>query len=285
LTDLALLKNCLDKLADEYGARFLDSDPVGLVHEYDSPEDREVAGFVISVLAYGGASQIRKSGREVLSYTGKSPEKFVRDLTPDDAIGTFRSFRHRWTDGGDIAYIFWVIGEILREFGSVGALVRSLDNPDEPTIDGVMTRFSAWVTERYSDRFRLNSSRDGISYLIPSPARGSACKRLALYFRWMVRGPDGTDFGLWQFISTARLVIPVDRHIARMAGLIGLTARRTADWKMVLEITESLRRIDPHDPVRYDFALVRPGILRQCTVLSKGDCPSCHLREICSEAV
>ena len=153
------------------------------------------------------------------------------------------------------------------------------------TTKGVMTRFSEWITGKYSVRFRCNESRTSISFLVPSPAGGSACKRKAMYFRWMVRGPDGVDFGIWRFISPDRLVIPVDRHIARMARLLGLTSRRSPDWKMALEITESLRCVYPVDPVRYDFALVRPGILGECTPYAHGDCQSCVLHDVCMEAV
>ena len=103
--DLLLLKSCLDTLVNDYNIHFLDSDPVGLVHKYDTPEDREVAGFIVSVLAYGGVSQIRKSALDILGRTGKSPGEFVHALTADNAIDAFRSFRHRWTVGSDIAYI------------------------------------------------------------------------------------------------------------------------------------------------------------------------------------
>ena len=285
MIDSSTLKSCLDRFADVYGTQFLDSDPVSIVHKYDTPEDLEIAGFVVSVLAYGNVSQIRKSAQNALSRAGKSLSEFVRTLNPENALDTFRSFKHRWTDAGDIAFIFCVLGKILDEFGTIGALVRTLDNPCESTIEGVMTRFSEWINGRYFDQFWMNSSRSDISYLIPSPSRGSACKRLAMYFRWMVRGPDSIDLGLWRFISPGRLVIPVDRHIARMAGLLGLTSRRSADWKMALDVTESLRYLDPHDPVRYDFALVRPGILGECTPMKKGDCLSCLLREVCREAI
>jgi endonuclease III len=101
----------------------------------------------------------------------------------------------------------------------------------------------------------------------------------------MARGPDGIDFGLWKFISPARLVIPVDRHIARMAALLGLTARRSPDWKMALDITRALRALDPEDPVRYDFALVRPGITGECPPSSRDGCRGCILGEVCGGAV
>lgn len=285
MTDFHKLKKCLDRLFDDYGTRYLDSDPVGLVHRYSSPEDREVAGFIVSALAYGGAGQIRKSAEKILSLTGSSPADFARTLTQKKLLEIFRVFKHRWTDGGDIAYLFWILGRIIKKNGSVGTFVKSLDNPREETITEVMTKFSEWIRVHYSNEFRQNSKRSSISYLVPSPANGSACKRLAMYFRWMVRGNDGVDFKLWNFIAPSRLVVPVDRHMARMGRLLGLTTRRSADWKMALEITESLRRLDPHDPVRYDFALVRLGILGECTSSAHGDCCVCVLRDVCLEAL
>lgn len=281
MTNINELKHCLDLLADSYGARYLDSDPVELVHRYSSPEDREVAGFIVSSLAYGSADQIRKSAEKVLMLTGSSPADFARSLTSDKALDAFRGFIHRWTDGEDIAYLFLALGRIINENGSVGAFVKSMYDPEEKTIAGVMTRFSEWIRGTYSDKFRQNSKKSGISYLVPSPADGSACKRLALYFRWMVRGPDEVDFGLWKFIPASQLIIPVDRHIARMGRLLGFTNRRSVDWKMAIEITESLRRLDSRDPLRYDFALVRPGILGECTSPKSGNCRICVLRDVC----
>lgn len=277
------LKTCLDKLSAEYDSRFLDTDPVGIVHRYDSASDIEIAGFIVSVLSYGSAAQIRRSAIDVLGRAGTSPSEFARSLSIHDALETFRGFKHRWTDGGDIAYLFWVLGRVIEEEGSLGSLVRKLDNPDDRTIEGTMVRLSGWICGRYSDEFRAGSKRSAISYLIPSPSKGSACKRLAMFFRWMVRGPDGVDFGLWKFIEPSRLVIPLDRHIARMGKLLGLSSRRSPDWKMALEITGSLRRLAPHDPLKYDFALVRPGIVGSCTSTSRGDCHTCALKEVCSE--
>ena len=170
---------------------------------------------------------------------------------------------------------------MFNEESSLGALVRNLDNPEEKTIEGLLTRISEWITAEYSGEFHGNSNRKNISYLIPSPSNGSACKRLTMFFRWMVRGPDDIDFGLWRFIDPSRLVIPVDSHIARMSRMLGLSARRSPDWKMALEITESLRLLDPDDPLRYDFALVRPGIVGACTKAINGDCPECSLNGVC----
>ena len=277
------LKNCLDLLTANYGARYLDTDPVGLVHRYNSPDDKEIAGFIVSVLAYGGAIQIRKSAARILKLTGLSPADFACNISTPKALDTFKGFKHRWTAGTDIAFLFTVLGSIINNYGSVGEFIKTLYDPREKTIAGVMTKLSEWIKNRCDDEFRLSSKRQDISYLIPSPADGSACKRLAMYFRWMVRGPDGVDFGLWDFISPSQLVIPVDSHIARMGKLLGLTNRKTPDWKMAVEITESLKRIDPEDPVRYDFALVRPGIIGECTSNGPGNCSQCVLSDVCLE--
>ena len=262
-TDTERLKSCLDLLVDEYDHRYLTSDPVSLVHEYTSPNDREVAGFVVSALAYGAASQIQRSARAALLVMGQSPATYVRDLGCDEALLAFSSFRHRWTDGDDMAFLAWVAGKMLREFGSIGGCAASLNDGEESTVEGLMIRFSGWISGHRDGVFASVSAR-GHGYLVPSPINGSACKRLALFFRWMGRGPDGIDFGLWRWLDPKRLIIPVDRHIARMAARLGLTVRTTPDWRMAQDITASLRRLDPDDPLRYDFALVRPGITGGC---------------------
>ena len=285
--DPALLKTCLDRLAADYGPQYLDTDPLGVAHEYSAPEDIEVAGFVTSALAYGGASQIRRSAHDVLARVGASPAQFAEEaarMSPKTLVSRFEGLKHRWTDAGDIAFLFRASGEMIRDYGGIGALVRNLDDPAEETIEGVLTRFAAWIRTRHTPEFRLGNARKNISSLFPSPADGSACKRPAMFFRWMTRGPDGVDFGLWKFISPSRLVIPVDRHIARMAALLGLTTRTSPDWKMALDITRSLRALDPEDPIRYDFALVRPGITGECTPVSRGECGDCALDGVCGEA-
>ncbi len=279
-----LLKDCLDRLAEGYGSAYLDTDPLGVVHEYSDPADIEVAGFVTAALGYGGAGQIRRSAHEVFARAGEPPAQFAVRVSPEEALDRFRGFKHRWTGGGEAAFLFLAAGAMIRGHSSIGNLVRSLDNPSEETVGGTMTRFAEWIRARWNSAYAGASARTGVSYLVPSPADGSACKRPAMFFRWMARGPDGIDFGLWKFISPARLVIPVDTHIARMARLLGLTCRKSPDWRMALDITRSLRALDPEDPVRYDFALVRPGITGDCTPGLRGDCRDCALAEVCTEA-
>lgn len=272
MPDPVLLKACLDRLAAGYGPEYLVTDPLGVVHRYAAAEDIETAGFAVSAIAYGGAAQIRKSAHELLDRTDGAPGRFAAETSPEEIRRRFRGFTHRWTRGDDMAALFAAAGTMLREYGGIGACVRTFDDPAEETIEGALTRWTAWLR-----RLGLPPS------LVPSPADGSACKRPAMYFRWMTRGPDGIDFGLWRFITPARLVVPLDTHIARMARRLGLTARRTPGWKMALAVTRALRTLDPEDPVRYDFALVRPGIVRECPPSTPGECRDCVLAPVCGE--
>ncbi len=276
------LKSALDRLAEQYGHSYLDTDPVGIVHRYDSAADIEIAGMIASCLAYGGAGQIRKSVGAALGAAGNAPADFARSLTMSRALSVFRNFKHRWTTGGEIAYLFYTLGGILNEYGAIGEFVRTVYDPGAESVEHAMTGFSMRIRDGFTGDFTQNSDRTGISYLVPSPADGSACKRLALYFRWMVRGPDAIDFGLWDFIRPSQLVIPVDRHIARMSNLLDLTARKSPGWRMALEITEALKRFDPEDPLRYDFALVRPGILGDCGTEDGRGCRVCELNKVCN---
>lgn len=274
MTDAMQLKTCLDALTECFGAGYIDTDPVSIVHRYTDPVDREAAGFIVSSLSYGGAAQIIRSARAALAPAGDSPASFIRSLTRASARNIWHGFKHRWTDCEDIVRLAMSLQKILNEYGSVGSLIESLDDPSEQTVEGVMIRLVSWMRDNQDDTFQKS--------LVPSPADGSACKRLAMYFRWMVRGPDDIDFGIWNFISPSRLVIPVDSHIARIARRLNLTKRSSSDWKMALEITAALRTLDPADPVRYDFALVRPGILGDCRSTDPDVCRACALASLCT---
>jgi uncharacterized protein (TIGR02757 family) len=286
-THIAALKICLDRLLDNYGTDYLDTDPLGIVHRYKNPADIEIAGFIASALAFGGAPQIRKSVEKALMPAGDSPTDFAANLSQENAEKFFRGFYHRWTKEAEIAGLFLALGNIVREYGSIGSFVKTLYNPEDETISFTMAGLSGKILGSVSEMPAIKESKvknGGISYLVPSPVSGSACKRLAMYFRWMVRGPDGLDFGLWKFIPSSKLVIPLDRHIARMGQILGLTGRKSTDWKMAVEITDTLRLLDPEDPVKYDFALVRPGITGKCRDANHGECSGCELKDVCTEA-
>lgn len=279
-----LLKDALDRLAVDYDARYIDTDPVGIVRRYSAPADIEVAGLAVSSIGYGGAGLIRRGAEDILARIGGSPAEFAANATLREAFVRFEGFRHRWTDGADIALLFLAAGGMIREYGSIGAFVKAADDPSDDTIGTAMTRFAGWFRSRCGELAREAGIPPREPFIIPSPADGSACKRPAMYFRWMARGPDDVDFGIWPYISPSRLVVPVDRHMARMAVRLGFTRRRSVDWRMALDITRGLRELDPADPLRYDFALVRPGIVRSCAPGTVACWESCALGAVCREA-
>ncbi len=208
-----------------------------------------------------------------------SPAQCAANLSLKECLLVFRGFKHRWTDGEDMGRLWHACGELISRHGSLGAFVQSIDDGRDNTIERTMVSFAGEFNRIAGSAkpFGLRGKKQ--APLLPSPADGSACKRLALYFRWMVRGTDGIDLGVWNFISPSRLIIPLDRHISRMGRNLRLTTRHTNDWKTALEITRALRHLDPEDPLRYDFALVRPGILGMCPTR----CSSCPLGAVCRE--
>ena len=190
-----------------------------------------------------------------------------------EATKRFAGFAHRFHKTPDLVLFLTVLAEALQRHGTLGALFRECHDPKDADIGPSLTRF---VTQ-------LRNGRDEASlrYLLTSPADGSACKRMNLYLRWMVRRTS-PDVGLWTFVSPAQLVMPVDTHIHRIATFLGLNDRKSADWRAAREITDALARFDAADPVRYDFALCRLGILDLCSrTRKKESCDVCQLRDVC----
>lgn len=247
-------------------------DPVSFVHRYADPDDREVVGLLASSLAFGNVTAIRASVARALDALGPSP---ARTLEVEDRAGLgrrLRGFVHRVYRGDDVAALLAHAAVVRRREGSLGlALARCLD-AGEPFRDALA---------ELAAELRGAAPARGLAHLVPDPRAGSACKRLLLYARWMSRPADGVDLGLWP-VSPARLVIPVDTHIHRIAQNLGLTERRDASWRTAEEITTRLRRFDPDDPVKYDFALCHLGVSRQCPSRRDEDkCRSCALRQVC----
>lgn len=241
----------LDELYDHFNRRkYVHPDPLELLYEYDDPADREVVGIVASSLAYGRVMQILASVRVVLRRMGASPADFVRSSPAAKIRDTFEGFKHRFTTGHEVALMLTGVKRMLDRHGSLEACFASFHKESDET---VLPALSAFVAE-------LNCGLDCGSMFLPSPSGGSACKRLNLFLRWMVRR-DAVDPGPWETISAARLVIPLDTHMHRIGRALGLTGRSSADLKTAVEMTEAFRSICPGDPVRYDFALTRLGIL------------------------
>jgi uncharacterized protein (TIGR02757 family) len=272
------LKHHLDLFLDNFPREsHLVSDPVQFVHRYDDPRDREVAGLLAAVFAYGNVKIVLRTVSAVLGYLGPRPAQTVSCFDPRSDMRRLHGFYHRFNTSRDLAVLFWIIRRTLEDHGSLESAFASALEPGAPDIGGALNHFSAVLLgyghERFYPRGELKR-RIGVRFFFPSPSQGSACKRLNLYLRWMVRPEDGIDLGVWTRVSTRQLVIPLDTHIARISNYIGLTELRSPGWPMALDITRSLRLLHVDDPVRYDFALCHLGIA--------GDCPRKRNLEKCA---
>ncbi len=217
---------------------------------------------------------------------GKRPARYVRRFKARSHAADFAGFSHRFNRGPDIVLLLHYVRQMLETDGSIGDFFRTGYKTGTPNIGDSLDSFVERVlaldcTPIYPDGVLPKDA--GVRFFFPSPSGRSACKRLNLYLRWMVRRGNELDFGLWDFVSPSELVIPLDTHIARICRLIGLTSRRSSGWPMAVEITENLKKLDPSDPVKYDFAICRLGILDKCpkTPLPH-KCAECEIRVLCT---
>ena len=239
----------LERLYRRYNhRRCVHPDPVELLYGYEEEGDREIAGLVASSLAYGRAGGILRAAGALLAAMGR-PRAFLERTRPVAIRRRFRGFRYRFTRGEEVGRLLLRARALLAEYGTLGECFAAGMEEGEETVLAALRRFS-----------RLLRRAGGVETLVPSPEGTSPLKRLCLYARWMVRR-DRVDPGGWRGVSPARLIVPLDTHLHRAALALGLTRRRTRDMRTALETTAALRRLRPDDPVRYDFALTRPGIL------------------------
>lgn len=274
------LGQILEQVAQERGNDFLANDPLSFPRLYCGLADREAAAFLSAALAYGRAAGIRASLKDLFARLPEGPAAYVRHFDARRDSPRLAGFVHRFNTGADIALLCRVLRAMIEEAGSLERFFLAGDDPGSPDIGTALISFSQRAQE-LAARIHRRSPGPGFRYLFPSPAGGSACKRLCMLLRWLCRPDDGVDLGLWRGVAPARLVLPLDTHTARIARLIGLSARRSPDWRMALEVTESLRRLDPDDPVRFDFALAHLGISEGCTGKRGEVCIPCPVAGMC----
>jgi uncharacterized protein (TIGR02757 family) len=249
-------------------------DPVDFVHGYQEPRDQEIVGLVAASLAFGNALAARRSIDRALTMLGPGPAMMVAGASHAELRSRLQGFVHRIYRGEHLASVLWRAGELFREHETLGNAFAHFYRASEGDFREGLARFA--------DALRGDATSRSVRHLVSDPRAGSACKRLVLYARWMVRPADGVDLGLWP-IAPSELVIPVDTHIHRISRNLGLTNRRTATWAAAEEITAALRKFDPEDPVKYDFALCHLGVSRECP--SRPDpakCERCVLQNVCS---
>ena len=249
---------------------------------FPSPRDREVVALVSACLAYGRVDLFGPCVEWVLERMDPSPCQFVLDFDLKTQGRVFDGFRYRFNRPRDLLALCLSTQRILLQHGSLGAFFAGGFSPAHGTVGPALEAFvEGFLDQDLSAVFPRNRLSYGYRHFFPRPSTGGPCKRLHLFLRWMVRR-EPPDFGLWRDIPPAALLIPVDTHIEHMARAVGLTRRRSRNWRMAEEITAGLRRLDRDDPVKYDFSLCHKRMSGEC--LDRRDavvCAPCGLRPVC----
>jgi len=273
------IKNILESLYEKYNRRSLiPPDPLQFVYRFSNPADMELAALIASSLAYGRVKQIEKSLNDLFKRIEYQPFKFISDFNPQKARKLL-GFKHRFNTDRDIIRLFEILSILLHRFGSVEKFFLSEYNPNHQNIIPAATHFASRIHNLYA---KINNTPppQSFRYLIPSPEYKSPCKRLNLFLRWMIRDDD-VDTGIWKSVPPSKLIYPIDTHIARLSKILGFHTKKTVSLKTAVQITLTFAKINPKDPVKYDFALSRVGIIENCTGKFRQQCECCQLLRFC----
>lgn len=251
------LKDFLDKKVEEYNQpSFIPHDPVSIPHRFLKKQDIEIAAFFASIFAWGARTIIINKTTELMQLMDNAPHQFV--LNPNaDGLKRLLQFKHRTFNTTDLLYFIDFMHQHYTSNDSLEtAFTRGMKEEDE-TIENALIGFHDYF-------FSLEDAPSRTKKHIATPARGSTCKRLCMFLRWMVRSDDGgVDFGIWKNISPSQLICPIDLHVARVARQFNLIKRKQTDWLTALELTNELKKFDWNDPAKYDFALFSLGVIEK----------------------
>lgn len=251
------LKALLDKKVQQYNTPdFIESDPISVPHSFTLKQDREIMGFFAAIFAWGQRKTIIKKSLELAERMDNAPFQFIKNHSEQD-LKQLLGFKHRTFNDTDLLY---VIDFMKRHYAQAESLETAFSPDGRYGVEEALIHFQAYFFESPDAPRRTRKH-------IPSPLQKSACKRLNMYLRWMVRNDDaGVDFGLWNKINPSQLICPLDLHVDRTARMLGLLEREKNDWKSALELTEHLRQLDAEDPAKYDFALFGISIEEKCVI-------------------
>lgn len=244
------LKAFLDeKYAAYHRPEFIENDPILIPHLFTKKQDIEIAGFFAATFAWGQRKTIINKCRELMEIMDMAPHDFILGHQPED-LKPFANFKHRTFNSIDFNHF----AGVLKEFYSQSASLESAFFPSKSTVEQSLIQFHNRFFEHVDAPQRTRKH-------IATPAKKSTCKRLNMFLRWMVRkDPLGVDFGLWNQIEPASLMCPFDVHVEKVGRKLGLISRKQRDWQSVVELTVNLRKFDPLDPVKYDYALFGLGV-------------------------
>lgn len=251
------LKAYLDEQVERFNQPdFIPADPISIPHLFTSLQDQEIMGFWVSILAWGQRKTIINNAHRLIELMDGAPHDFIVNHTEQDRA-RFADFKHRTFQYTDTLYFLTFLQWYYRQHDSLEDAFARHITPGHSTTETALVGFHDLF-------FSLPDAPRRTRKHIATPARKSSCKRLNMFLRWMVRKDDaGVDFGQWNRISPAQLMIPLDVHVERIARRLGLVQRKQRDWKTVVELTDNLRQLDPTDPTKYDFALFGIGVLEK----------------------
>ena len=251
-----------------------------IVRRFTDPADREVVGFCASALAFGRVASVLQSIERLIAIMQPSPADFVRRFDAVRDTSVLELPGHRWIRGADLAALILILQHMLKS-GSVEAFFLQGYDASAADVGAALDSFSTRaLSTDLAPAYRDRTPRPGAAYFFSRPSCGGACKRLNLFLRWMVRH-DAVDFGLWSHVSPSKLIVPLDTHVIRVGRCLRLTRYSSAGWRMAADITASLRRLDPADPVKYDFSLCHVGMADQCGFNRSQSDVRCPLRGFC----
>lgn len=255
MPDVDALRTLLEAKSAQYNRpNFIAHDPISIPHRFTKLQDIEIAGFWAAVLAWGNRVSIIRSCERLLAWMDHSPYQFICQHTAQD-LKPFLAFKHRTFNATDTLYFIHFFRQFYQNHASLEeAFLPDGFNSHQPDVREALVGF-------HQVFFNLPEAPQRTRKHVATPLRQSACKRLNMFLRWMVRqDKQGVDFGLWKAIRPAQLVCPCDVHVSRVARKLGLISRKNDNWLTAIELTENLRLFDPSDPVKYDFALFGLGL-------------------------
>ena len=253
------LKEFFDRKVEEYNQpSFIHDDPICVPHRFSKKQDIEISGFFAAIFSWGNRQTIIKKSLRLMDLMDNAPHDFILNHAEKD-LKIMLGFRHRTFNEEDLLYFVRFLQLHYQKYPSLERAFLPNPPPDDAEKNGWA---EGSLNQFYQNFFSLEDIPTRSRKHIACPARHSSCKRLNMFLRWMVRRDrQGVDFGIWKHIHPKNLICPVDVHVARVARRFGFLTRSQVDWKAALELTGHLRRLDPKDPVKYDFALFGLGIL------------------------
>jgi len=275
------LKPVLDRLYAEFNYPESAADPIHIVRRYAGSEDREVVAFVAASLAFGRVASVLQSIERVLAIMGPRPADYVRAFEPRRDAAAFAGVVHRWTRAPDLVALLWVMRQMIDRAGSIERFFLEGHEASGENVARALDSFSTRALKLdLKSAYGRVPKRPGVCYFFPRPSAGSGCKRLNLFLRWMVRR-DALDLGVWSRVAPSQLIVPLDTHVIRVGRCLRLTRYTSPGWRMAVDITASLRRLDPDDPVKYDYALCHLGMMNACGFNRSRSDAQCPLRGLC----